>query len=141
MRGQFEFKRLNNYPHLKPEDVFIWERFLGKFPGAYDSVDYDFGVGALPEFSRAVVQEIGVGELSLYKKKIDVVGYKGDQPDIIEVKPNASASALGQLWQYGVLYKNYFNPDIEPKLVLITNRILPDMNLLAYTLGIKIVVV
>ena len=50
MQGRFKYGKLSKYPHMKPEDVAIWERFLLDYPEYFDTVDYDVsvGVGRMP---------------------------------------------------------------------------------------------
>ena len=141
MPESFPFELRHWYPHMMPYDVAIWERFIKQFPDAYDFAQYDVKVGSAPEHSTIVSPETGGDSINLYKKKIDVVGLKAEQIDIIELKPNAGPSALGQLRGYGVLYVKEFNPPTTPKLVLITDRLMPDMDLLASSMGVQIVVV
>ncbi len=45
MEGRFPFKILAKYPHMKPEDIAVWERFINKNPGYFDTVDYDVHLG------------------------------------------------------------------------------------------------
>ncbi len=141
MSETFPFEKRHWYPHMMPYDVAIWERFIEQFPDAYDHVQYDVKVGTPPEFDT-VVHEPTMGDaINLYKKKIDVIGYKGDQIDIIELKPNAGSSALGQVIGYGVLYTKEFNPPTTPKLVVITDTPKTDLGLMAHAMGVTIVVV
>lgn len=141
MSETFPFEKRYKYPHMMPYDVAIWERFIEQFPDAYDHVQYDVKVGSAPEHDTIVNTDTGGDALDLYKKKIDVVAYKGDQIDIIELKPNASASACGQVVGYGVLYTKEFNPPTRPKLVVITDAPKRDLGLIAHEMGVTIVVV
>ena len=137
----FPFEKRNWYPHMMPADVAIWERFIEKKPNAYDNVSYDVKVGSAPEFDTTVNAESGGKAEDLYKKKIDVVGYKGAEIDIIELKPRAGQSALGQVKGYGQLYIRDYSPPEQPNLVLITDVLLPDMDFLAEAENIRLIVV
>jgi len=128
------------YPHMMPFDVVIWERFLEQFPNVYDHVSYDVKVGSLPSFDTMVSPETGGRADNLYKKKIDVVAYKGDQIDIIELKPDAKASAIGQVKLYRRLFIQEFTPPVSPKMILITDRLNPDMQAFAVEEGVQIIV-
>ena len=59
----------------------------------------------------------------LYQKKIDVIGYKNNDVYIVEVKPNAGSSALGQVLSYKLLYQNEFQISPPAKLMIITDKI------------------
>jgi hypothetical protein len=135
------FGKRNNYPHMKPYDVAIWERFMLAFPDVYDHCIYDCPVGAGSQFDPTVNDENGADLYDLYRRKIDVVGFKDNQIDIIEVKPQAGTSALGQVVGYRELYIRDEKPAVFPKAVIVTDRLLPDMDMLAARLGVQIVVV
>ena len=137
----FKYEKRYHYPHMKPEDKAIWERFIMKYPAAYDTCQYDVNVGSPPPFDPTVNPATG-GEISnLYYRKIDVVGHRGSQVDIIELKPKAGTSALGQVRGYVTLYKRDVNPAASPRAVLITNELLPDMEQLAKSMGVTLIIV
>lgn len=135
------FEKRYWYPHMMPEDVAIWNRFLEQFPDAYDNVQYDVKVGKIPEFVEGHDDEAMRAQGTLYQRKIDVVGYKGDQIDIIELKPHASTSALGQVNGYRHLFMRDYSPPENPKAVIITDQLLPEMGELAHAAGVTIVVI
>lgn len=137
----YEYKKQGWYPHMMPRDVEIWERFLRFFPDMYDTVQYDVEVGTVPGFVEDIHMAEGVNMGSLYKRKIDVVGFKTDQIDVIEVKPRASTGAIGQVKAYRDLYVRDYNPRVTPKCIIVTNVMLPDMNELAAREGVLLVVV
>lgn len=138
MPGLFEYKLLPKYPHMKPADVLIWERFIKTNPDEYTSVDYDVLVGTGRRHEGAAEPELVDGFEILTKKKIDVVGYRGGFAHIIEIKPNAGPSALGQVISYEILYKRDINQNIPTKSILLTDVIGVDMPLLAKNLGVEI---
>ncbi len=129
------------YPHMKPYDIAIWERFIEQFPDAYDNVQYGVRVGTVPEFVTGHEDPAMQKQAEIYQREIDVVGLKSDQIDIIELKPNASTSALGQVNGYRHLYMVAFTPPETPKAIVITDRLLPDMNFLAEQTGVQMIVV
>ena len=141
MTETFPYGKRSSYPHMKPGDVAIWERFIDKFPEAYDTVEYDFPLGSPPAFDTVVNQETQGDALLLYKLKIDVVGHKGDTTDIIEVKPLAGGSALGQVMKYQDLFIRDFKPSRDPDAVVITDAVTDDTLHSAEKRGVKIIVV
>ena len=58
---------------------------------------------------------------------IDVVGYKGDDIYIIEVKPQAWAKALGQIIMYDFLYTVDFSPKGKTYATILTDEVMPNM--------------
>jgi len=127
MPPRFEYKKLYYYPHLKPADIAIWERFIDKYPEAYNWCEYDVWVGSGPTFDTIVNPETGGDAKGLYKLKIDVVGHKNGAIDLIEVKPRARLSALGQIRGYLALYVRDIKPNVTPRAVIITDQLMPDM--------------
>ena len=126
---------------MMPYDVAIWEKFIEQFPDAYDMVSYDVKVGSLPEFDTTVNDATGGRADDLYRRKIDVVGFKGDQVDIIEIGPNAGSGKLGQVMGYKNLYMKEYPSEIIPKAIVLTDALRPDMNFLAESMGCFMVVV
>lgn len=141
MAERFKYEKRYWYPHMKPRDVAIWERFLTAFPDAYDECEYDVLVGSPPPFDPTV-NDITGGEISdLYKKKIDVVAYKKGETDIIEIKPNAGAAALGQVLGYVALYKRDIKPSASPRAIVLTDMPQPDMDMLSKSMGVTVITV
>lgn len=129
------------YPHLKPADIAIWERFIDKFPTAYDLVEYDTPVGKIPEFVSEHDDPAIQAQGTLYQRKIDVIGYKGEAIDIIELKPRASSSAIGQVNGYRFLYMRDVSKGLKVGAVILTDELLPEMEELAAAADVKIIAV
>lgn len=104
MHGRFAFQKLSKYPHMKPEDIAVWERFLIAHPDFFDTVDYDFKVGEGAPQAPTLPENIRRDGKILTQKKVDVVGYRGDDVFIAELKPIADMRALGQVLSYSNLY-------------------------------------
>ncbi len=116
-----------SYPHLKPADVAIWERYIDEHPDAFDWCEYDIAVGDGADFNTVVSPDTGGDCMKLYKWKIDVVAGKGEAVFVIEIKPDAGLSALGQVINYAILYEEEIEKPGLSQPVLITNRLRPDM--------------
>jgi hypothetical protein len=137
----FPYGKLPKYPHMKPEDVAIWERFIEAYPDAYDRCQYDVVVGSDPEFIDELDEKVGGDSWKLYQKKIDVLGIKGEKLDIIELKPKAGPAAIGQVKMYKKLFTKDYTPPTEPKTVVITNEAGLDLREFAKEEGVLIAVV
>lgn len=92
------------YPHMLPEDMPVWERFLDMNPTLFQRVYYDVRVGG-------VIPEPGFGDEKLRKmfwqntaKRIDVLGEMEDEIWIIEVAARPGLRAVGQLNTYLALW-------------------------------------
>jgi hypothetical protein len=137
----FKYEKRYNYPHMKPRDIEIWERFIAKYPDAYDTCQYDFSVGDVPPFMEQRSSREGQAMKELYKSKIDVLGYKGATIDLIEVKPDAGASSIGQLLGYVSLYKRDMNPSNPVRPVIITDTLRTNMDFLTKEQGVTLIIV
>lgn len=137
----FKFEKRYNYPHMKPRDVAIWERFISRYPDAYETCQYDFGLGDIPPFMEQTSSPQGQAMRELYKLKIDVLGFKGDTIDLIEVKPEAGASSIGQVQGYVELYKRDEKPTKPVRAVIVTDTLKPNMDFLAQQAGVTLFIV
>ncbi|GAI65192.1 unnamed protein product [marine sediment metagenome] len=104
MPGKFNYEVRHKYPHLIGDDTAVWERFILKFPGKFDTVDYDVKVGSGTDPNFIKGDKSGEYWAMLTKKRIDVVGFKNNSVTIIEVKKRVSLSTLGQILGYKFLY-------------------------------------
>jgi len=118
---------LRKYPHMFPRDIVIWERFLLKHASKFTGFDYDIKVGSVPVFPDGFDSGIYKAGEVLWKKRIDAVGYKANEIIIIEVKPNAGASAIGQILGYIQLYRNEIKPAQKIIGMIVTD--FPDIDL------------
>lgn len=134
-------EKLPKYPHLLPADVDLWERFMAQHADFFESVEYDVHVGGAidvkPWWSDKDIRSFS----HLAAKRIDVVGHKGNQIWIVEVKPEAGLSALGQLISYQLLYKKRFGPTVPLVLCLVTDFLTPDERWLTSQLKVSVFVV
>jgi hypothetical protein len=129
------------YPHLSPAEAALWHKFIAKNPDAYERVAYDVKVGTAPDFVLQSDDETVRKQASLYRYKIDVIGFKGNQIDIIELKQSATMRAIGQVKGYRKLYVRDVDANARGEDIIITDLLLPDMEHLAAEENVKVVVV
>ncbi len=107
--------------HMLPRDREIWQRFLLGHEDEFELFEYDVLCG--PKLRVESEELPWLGDLSerLMSLRIDVLAHKKGETWLIEVKPNAGLSALGQL----MAYRYYLNPNkYEPnelKAVIVTD--------------------
>lgn len=124
---KFPPEKLKKYPHLMVGDVEIWERYLDAHAKEWDSFEYDVRVGEGIQVAAEQPEYFKTMAAALSEKRIDVVGHRGRTVWIIEVKPAAMLSAVGQLVSYQILYEERF-PEAGPtRLMIVTDRIGPDL--------------
>lgn len=139
MIGEHEYKQAGVFPHMGPEDTKVWQRFITAFPEAYDTVSYDIKIGPVPSFVTRDEQNIGGNISNLYRRKIDVVGFKGNNVDIIEVKPTAGMSTVGQILGYLMHWQNEIGENIKANPVIVCSEAALDVHMLAERNGVKII--
>jgi len=126
MSGRLPYGKRYKYPHMIGDDIEIWERFVDKYPGYFNTVDYDWRVGKGMSLDQTWDPKIKRMATMLTQKRIDVIGWKDDQPVIIEVKKRVGLSTLGQVLGYKTLFINEFPKIKTPELMIITEIIGAD---------------
>lgn len=133
----YDPEKLRKYPHLLPADVALWERWLDKHGDFFAAVEYDVHVGGEVVRWSEWSDKFYAMATTLEAKRIDVVGHKPGEIWIVEVKPEAGVSAIGQLVSYRILYVEKFQPATEPVCCLVTNYLTLDMRFLLDRLGFR----
>jgi hypothetical protein len=139
IRTKFEKKLW--YPNMREAETLIWERFLARFPDAYDEVAYNVKVGEGAEIPEGTDETIAFDFKVLTQRKIDVIGFKGNTIDIIELKPLAGTGAVGQVKAYGVLYKKTYDSGANPNLIVMTDAEQRDTKTVAEAEGVKLIII
>ncbi len=123
MAGRLPYVKRYKYPHMIGEDREIWNRFVLKFPGRFDTVDYDFRVGKGMETDPNWPEYMKVDAIALTQKRIDVLAWDGEQPTIIEVKKRVGLSTLGQILGYFQLFIDVYKKIKKPKVLVVCETI------------------
>ena len=126
---------------MKPEDVLVWERFLNQHPDFFDRVDYDFCVGEGVDVPDGTPENIARDAKILSQKKIDVVGYKDDDVWIVELKPTADKSALGQIQVYEHLFDKQERVSGDILSVVIAGEVEREVSEIFGMNGVEIILV
>ena len=132
----YPFKKLAKYPHLMPKDVKIWERFIDQNPDSFGLVSYDVRVGEGMKLPDDAEEPYASDMYHLSKKRIDVVGFKANEDWVIELKPRAGFTAIGQAIGLAELY---YPPGESPRVIIpciITDEEMPDIRGLCLKKGI-----
>ncbi len=127
MNGRFKYEKLEKYPHMKPQDVAVWERFIARYPDFFERVDYDVCVGTGAPFETHMCEKENCECAKLYQKKIDVVAYRDYTRYILEIKPVANMRGLGQAIAYGKLYRDSFTTSDNIVLGIIAEKMENDL--------------
>jgi hypothetical protein len=135
---RFPFKLLPKYPHLLSADIEVWEEFILQYPNYFDHVDYDVHVGKGIEHDPEWDASTKKMATSLSQHRIDALGWNGDQPTIIEVKPNCNTQAIGQIAVYLNLFISTYPELPKPKKLIICTRFNDDVLPAAMDFDIKV---
>ena len=124
-----------------PGDVEIWERFLDKYGSLYSGFQYDMMCGEeceqFPRWEGSYRKDARV----LSRLRIDAVGFRGSDIDIIEVKPRAGMAAVGQILTYKDHYQKDYSPPAGLRGVIVTGQKDPNIPPIAEKHGIAYIVV
>lgn len=125
------------------EDREIYRRFLLNFREIKGKYQYDVLVGHGLTLDPAKYEEnILVMTRAITKKRIDVVILTKDIIWIVEIKPNAAMSALGQVLGYTKLYARDFPSETRPlRPMILTDRASLDDKYLFSTYDVRLVIV
>ncbi len=117
----------HKYPHMFPLDIEVWERFLDKYDSLYNTFVYDARVGkktwVFPHWKKEYKKDARV----LSQLRIDVLGFRENTIDVIEVKPRFSSSTIGQLLTYHELFKKDFETKRPVRAVVVAGDIDPNL--------------
>jgi hypothetical protein len=123
------------YPHLLPQDIAVWERYLNSPDAAYHSIEYDVRVGSGRDPGDTYEANIRQMAIDLSQRRIDAVGHRRDTIDIIEITTDAGLTAIGQLHAYPRLYTARYNPTKPLRTVLVCESIQTDLETAIRELG------
>lgn len=124
-------------PHMLKTDVPVWYRFLEKYGAPFINLYYDCLLGG-PFLTEEEKQDPFKRDWqALLAKRADAIAELKDQVWIIEVAAEPHLRALGQLQTYRVLWLR--DPKIEKleQLILVGERIDPDLIDAAGTYGVQ----
>ena len=128
------------YPHFLAADIGVWSRYLADPIVPIKEVWYDLHVG------NAVTLQSNAGEMEkriaagVSRKRIDVVAKVGEGFWVIEVKPVAGLTALGQIIIYTRLFLKEFQVTGEVFPVIIADEIDDDILPEIDSLGVVVIV-
>lgn len=127
-----------HYPHLAKRDATVWERFLVKFADQFLGFTYDLALGGRDMDFPGLDPAERLGWRYNTALKVDAVGFTATQAWIIEVRPDATVSALGAALTYTMVAEREgaFLQTLLP--VIVCETIQPDVNWACQQLGIHV---
>lgn len=134
----FAPRLLHKYPHMSPQDIPVWQRFLALHSHRFYGFQYDLCLGngrPVPAHYDAAMTRCAK---FLSQKRVDAIALSYSETWVIEVKPIATLSAVGQAAGYAALYRSEYphKPKISPILVYSTSQ--PDLQVPAESLSVTL---
>lgn len=117
------------YPHLLPDDMPVWERYLAAYPNLYDVIEYDVQVGFGTPPPPDIPPEIEKDRRHLTRRRIDAVAHTGGWVTLIEITRLADLKAIGQLITYPILYRITYQPHKPIRMLLVAEKLNTDIDL------------
>ena len=130
-----------SYPGLLPREIAILRSWLLQHESEYDRFEYNTRIGPGTDPGPTWDDATRKAAIANSQLRIDAIGWQGDTPTIIEVKENAGTSALGQLLTYNVTWQIERPGTPAPKLLLVTDRLQPNLAAPLAAHGITVAVV
>lgn len=130
-----------NYPHMAKRDAEVWERYLADHGKEWVAFSYDVALGGRIIEGDDVSAEERRGWQYSTALKIDVVGWKGNQAWIIEVRPDASAGTIGAAITYAMVAKREELTALPLVPAICCYSIQPDVEWTCGQLGVQVLLV
>lgn len=131
---------LHKYPHMFALDIAIWERFLTSEYNVFDGIQYDIKLGTGTKAPQGTSDNYARMQEILSKYRVDAIGHTKTDVTIIEVKPEAGTTAIGQVDLYTALYRRDYGTDKVVKGMIVTNWELPDIRYHCNEKGFQLIV-
>lgn len=128
-------------PHMLQEDIPVWYRFLEREGPAFAALYYDVLLGGpwlSPEEERDPLKK---GWRANLAKRADAVAELSDELWIIEVALDPGLRSAGQLITYLALWNEDPKSPKAPRMILVSERLDPDLGAALGPLGVIIHIV
>ena len=133
--------QMSAYPHMAKRDVEVWQDYLKRYAEEFLAFSYDVALGGT---SLDLPTETPASLLAWQYStalKIDAVGWQGNQAWIIEVRPDATVSALGAALCYTLVARREALTDLPMVPCIVCRNIQPDVRWTCAQVGVQVVVV
>jgi hypothetical protein len=131
--------KTGRYPHMARRDFVVWERWIDAHGREYPRVAYDVALGGVISAIPAVTPAMNLGFQYSTALKIDALLLRAGALTIVEVRPEASVSAIGSALCYEVMIlREVPEARVESRMVVCEFASL-DIRACAEVLGVEIV--
>lgn len=127
-----------DYPHMAKHDRALWTRWLAIHAAEYLGFYYDVAMGGYRIKGLPLDEPTVLGWQYNTALKIDAVGVTTDQAWIIEVRPEATVSALGAALSYFLVADRDQVFPLELHMAIVCETMQPDVEWACRQLGITV---
>ena len=138
---EFDYEKMLKYPHLGKKETKIWNQFIKENPNRFDTVWYDVKVGETRKCPQENQTPMMKRILQETKKRVDAIAWKGNKMSIIEIRPNANFSAIGEINCFAYLIQDEIQTFDTLNAIIVTDNEMPNMKNLCEKEGILLYVV
>lgn len=128
-----------NFPHMARRDDVVWRRFLDAPPVNFLGYAYDVAVGGWKLEGLELAEPELLGWQYNTALKVDAVGLTADEAWVIEVRPDATVSALGAALTYSMVLDREQVFELPLRPVICCENIQPDVEWACGKLGVLVV--
>lgn len=130
---------LGYYPHMAKRDAEVWVDFVRARGADFVGFSYDVALGGVELPHPAEDPTWVQGWRYNTALKIDAVGWQGNQVWIIEVRPDATTSALGAALTYTLVAQRDHLTDLPLVPCVVCRGIQPDVEWACAQIGVVVV--
>ena len=124
-----------------PQELPLWRRFIRLQPDRFVDVVYDVHVGRGTAITFTRDPFVVQWAKHLTQLRLDVLGRRGSQLTIVEVRRFPGLASFGQILGYATLFRRDFNYTGVLRRLLVSEFITGDLRWLARRARIEVVVV
>jgi hypothetical protein len=128
-----------NFPHMARRDDVIWRRFLDAPPATFLGFAYDVAVGGYKLDGLQLAEPELLGWQYNTALKVDAVGLTATEAWVIEVRPEATVSALGAALTYTMVLDREAVFELPLRPVVCCETMQPDVEWACGRLGVLVV--
>lgn len=132
---------LGHYPHMARRDAVIWERYLKLEASSWLGFAYDVALGGVVVDDPLGSEAEKLGYQFSTAQRVDVVGDRGTEHWIIEVRSQARVGAIGAVMGYTLLAQREPWTHLPLIPVVITDNMSPDVRWVAEQFSVQVIVV
>ncbi len=131
--------KTGRYRHMAKNDAPLWERFLDQYALQLRGVAYDVALGGVVLSPEMGDESYRLGWQYQTAMKIDALALLDDAAWVIEVRPMARASALGNALAYRAMLARDGFTHLPLVPTVVTDHASADVRYCAQELGVQII--